>query len=142
MSECCWCINFIFITSITNRSIRVLYGLKKHKLHVFWMTIYMWNTFYWWNVTENKSYCFNRISSSLDNGDDTLLSSFNPWGISRFSWNMRSALWCNSRVMFFVLFCFKHISLNDSKGSEASSANLLVPLLKYHNMSSKLKKMI
>ena len=36
------------------------------------------------------------------------------------------------------MFCFEHILLNYSKGSETSSGNLLVPLLIYNNMSCKL----
>ena len=34
--------------------------------------------------------------------------------------------------------CFEHILLNNSKGSETSSGNLLVPLIIYNNMSYKL----
>ena len=41
-------------------------------------------------------------------------------------------------IIDISLFCFEHILLNKSKGSETSSRNLLVPLLIYNNMSCKL----
>ena len=39
-----------------------------------------------------------------------------------------------------IKYCFEHILLNYSKGSETSSGNSLVPLLMYNNMSCKFKK--